>query len=160
MTHLGNMFIMYHTYPSQVTGKHEVIHEELSDLFPQLAQTWQIWGYNYWKPFGFLFTISRYRELFPDIGKLNSRYREIIFWYREINSFRISRNHFPISGIDFPISGNQFPISGIRAVFPDIGKSPKNSSVLQWHHNHRTSGPCVLSACENRIWRQQESRTT
>ena len=40
------MFIMYHTYPCQTAGKHEVIHKEFSDLFPQPAQTWQTWGYN------------------------------------------------------------------------------------------------------------------
>ena len=42
---------------------------------------------KYGKPFGFLFSIYRYWELFPDIWKLNSRYREIIFWYREISKF-------------------------------------------------------------------------
>ena len=69
---------------------------------------------SYGKPFGFLFSISRYRELFPDIGNLNSRYREINFRYREIINFPISGNDFRISGIDFPISGNvfDFPISG------------------------------------------------
>ena len=75
------------------------------------------------KPFGFLFSISRYRELFPDIGNWNSRYREINFRYREMidfpisgNDFRISEIDFPISGnvLDFPISGNQFPISENR----------------------------------------------
>ena len=73
------------------------------------------WCYlGYGKPFGFLFSISRYRELFPDIGNLNSRYREINFRYREIINFPISGNDFRISGIDFPISGNvfDFPISG------------------------------------------------
>ena len=64
--------------------------------------------------FPYLFSISRYRELFPDIGNLNSRYREINFRYREIINFPISGNDFRISGIDFPISGNvfDFPISG------------------------------------------------
>ena len=33
---------------------------------------------EYGKPFGFLFSISRYRKLFSDIGNSNSRYREII----------------------------------------------------------------------------------
>ena len=69
---------------------------------------------KYGKPFGFLFSISRYRELFPDIGNSNSRYREINFRYREMVDFPISGNDFRISGIDFPISGNvlDFPISG------------------------------------------------
>ena len=50
------MFIMCFTHPCQIRGRHEVIHKELSDLFPQLAQTWQTWGctvYNdemSWKP--------------------------------------------------------------------------------------------------------------
>ena len=63
-------------------------------------------AYGYGKPFGFLFSISRYRELFSDIGNWNSRYREINFRYREMIDFPISRNDFRISGIDFPISGN------------------------------------------------------
>ena len=33
---------------------------------------------KYGKPFGFLFSISRYRELFSDIGNSNSRYRKIL----------------------------------------------------------------------------------
>ena len=71
---------------------------------------------SYGKPFGFLFSISRYRELFPDIGNWNSRYREINFRYREMINFPISGNDFRISGIDFPISGNvlDFPISGTQ----------------------------------------------
>ena len=63
-------------------------------------------AYGYGKPFGFLFSISRYRELFSDIGNWNSRYREINFRYREMIDFPISGNDFRISGIDFPISGN------------------------------------------------------
>ena len=48
-THMGNMVYVhyvYYTHPCQIRGKHEVIHYELSDLFPQLAQTWQTWGSN------------------------------------------------------------------------------------------------------------------
>ena len=77
----------------------------------------------YGKPFVFLFSISRYQELLPDIRNSNSRYLEINFRYREIIIFPISGNDFQISGIDFrilgylfdfPISGNQFPISENR----------------------------------------------
>ena len=32
---------------AKTRGKREVIHKELSDLFPQLAQTWQTWGSMY-----------------------------------------------------------------------------------------------------------------
>ena len=53
------------------------------------------WHEEYGKPFGFLFSISRYRE--------------IIFRYREIINFPISGNDFRISGIDFPISGKSIP---------------------------------------------------
>ena len=38
----------------------------------------------YGKPFGFLFSISRYRESFPNIGNSNSRYREIISDIRKL----------------------------------------------------------------------------
>ena len=58
--------------------------------------------------------ISRYRELFPDIGKLNSRYPKIIPY------FPISEIRIPDIGKSFPNIGNYFPISGIR--IPDIGK--------------------------------------
>ena len=58
--------------------------------------------------------ISRYRELFPDIGKLNSRYQKIIPY------FPISEIRIPDIGKSFPDIGNYFPISGIR--IPDIGK--------------------------------------
>ena len=58
--------------------------------------------------------ISRYRKLFPDIGKLNSRYQKIIPYF-PISEIPISGNHFPISGIisqyrefEFPISENNF----------------------------------------------------
>ena len=50
------MSIMYYTHPCPIRRKREVIHKELSDLFPQLAQTWQTWGCNAyndgmpWKP--------------------------------------------------------------------------------------------------------------
>ena len=96
---------------------------------------------RYGKPFGFLFSISRYRELFPDIGNSNSRYREINFRYREMVDFPISGNDFRISGIDFPISGNvlDFPISGNQ--FP-ISKNRHptdagHSAILQ----HRPTTP-------------------
>ena len=58
--------------------------------------------------------ISRYRELFPDIGKLNSRYQKIIPY------FPISEIRIPDIGKSFPDIGNYFPISEIR--IPDIGK--------------------------------------
>ena len=70
----------------------------------------------YGKPFGFLFSISRYRELFPNIGNLNSRYRETNFRYREIINF-------PISGKRFSDIGNWFSDIGKCVWFPDIGKS-------------------------------------
>ena len=58
--------------------------------------------------------ISRYRELFPDIGKLNSRYQKIIPY------FPISEIRIPDIGKSFPDIGNsnsryrefEFPISG------------------------------------------------
>ena len=58
--------------------------------------------------------ISGYRELFPDIGKLNSRYPKIIPY------FPISEIRIPDIWKSFPDIGNYFPISGIR--IPDIGK--------------------------------------
>ena len=58
--------------------------------------------------------ISRYRELFPDIGKLNSRYPKLISY------FPISEIRIPDIGKSFPDIGNYFPISGIRIT--DIGK--------------------------------------
>ena len=58
--------------------------------------------------------ISGYRELFPDIGKLNSRYQKIIPY------FPISKIRIPDIGKWFPDIGNYFLISGIR--IPDIGK--------------------------------------
>ena len=58
--------------------------------------------------------ISGYRELFPDIGKLNSRYQKIIPY------FPISEIRILDIGKSFPDIGNYFPISGIR--IPDIGK--------------------------------------
>ena len=57
--------------------------------------------------------ISRYRELFPDIGKLNSRYQKLIPY------FPISEIRIPDIGKSFPDIGNYFPISGIRIT--DIG---------------------------------------
>ena len=62
----------------------------------------------YGKPFGFLLIISRYRELFPDIGNSNSRYREIISRYREF----------------------EFPISGNMELFSDIGNSISRYQVI------------------------------
>ena len=80
---------------------------EMISRYPEISRI-------YGKPFGFLFSIFRYRELFPDIGNWNSRYRKINFRYREMIDFPISGYDFRISGIDFPISGNvlDFPISG------------------------------------------------
>ena len=49
--------------------------------------------------------ISGYRELFPDIGKLNSRYQKIIPY------FPISEIRIPDIGKSFPDIGNYFPIS-------------------------------------------------
>ena len=40
------MSIMFYTHPCQIRRKREIIHKELSDLFPQLAQTWKNWGCN------------------------------------------------------------------------------------------------------------------
>ena len=54
--------------------------------------------------------ISRYRELFPDIGKLNSRHQKII-------------PYFPISEIRIPDIGKSFP---------DIG-----NSNCSWNSNSR-----------------------
>ena len=58
--------------------------------------------------------ISRYRELFPDIGKLNSRYQKII-------------PYFPISEIRIPDIGKSFPDIGnsnsrYQEIISDIGK--------------------------------------
>ena len=58
--------------------------------------------------------ISRYRELFPDIGKLNSRYQKII-------------PYFPISEIRIPDIGKSFPDIGnsnsrYQGIISDIGK--------------------------------------
>ena len=114
------------------------------------------WPDLYGKPFRFLFSISRYRELFPDIGNLNCRYREIIFRYREIINFPISGNDFRISGIDFPISenvfdfpisGNQFPISENRhpteaghfATLHHRPTTPINNGPQQYRHHRRPS---------------------
>ena len=69
--------------------------------------------------------ISRYRELFPDIGKLNSRYQKIIPY------FPISEIRIPDIGKSFPDIGNsnswyreiEFPISENNSIFPDIRNS-------------------------------------
>ena len=58
--------------------------------------------------------ISRYRELNPDIGNSNSRYREMISRYREFE-FRISGNMELFSDI-----GNS--ISRYQEIIPDIEK--------------------------------------
>ena len=81
-------------------------------------------GWNVWKAIWFfreiisryrkMRFISRYRELFPAIGKLNSRYQKIIPY------FPISGIRIPDIGKWFPDIGNYFPISRIR--IPDIGK--------------------------------------
>ena len=63
--------------------------------------------------------ISRYRELFPDIGKLNSRYPKII-------------PYFPISEIRIPDIGKSFP---------DIGKCWIKTQMA-----FHSMGP-VLAAC-------------
>ena len=73
---------------------------------------------SYGKPFGFLFSISRYRELFPDIGNWNSRYREINFRYREMIDFPIQ-----CIGKWFSDIGNWLSNIGKCVWFPDIGKS-------------------------------------
>ena len=71
---------------------------------------------EYGKPFGFLFSISRYRELFPDIWNSNSRYREF--------EFPISgNNQFPDIGKWFSDIGNWFSDIGKCVWFPDIWKS-------------------------------------
>ena len=43
-----------------------------------IDNSWRSTTPLYGKPFGFLVSISRYRELFPDIGNSNSRYRELL----------------------------------------------------------------------------------
>ena len=120
---------------------------------------------KYGKPFGFLFSISRYRELFPDIGNSNSRYREINFRYREIidfpisgNDFRISAIDFPISGnvFDFPISGNQFPISReINSRYPKIARqkqvTPPPCNTALPHRPLSTKAPAILVPSETVI---------
>ena len=88
--------------------------------------------------------ISGYRELFPDIGKLNSRYQKII-------------PYFPISEIRIPDIGKSFPDIGnsnsrYRKIIPDIGKWWIKTQMAfhiegpgfddHWSHHYVSSGCC------------------
>ena len=97
--------------------------------------------------------ISRYRELFPDIGKLNSRYQKIIRYF-PISGIRIPDigkwfpdigNYFPISVIQFPISGNNsryreminknpngFPYTGTSMHCETVKGEKKKVGVVGW----------------------------
>ena len=112
-----------------------------------LLRASRVYCEEYGKPFGFLFIISRYRKLFPDIrnsisryqeiipdiekSEMNlifrylemiSRYQEMISRYPEINRITDIRKWFPDIGKSntFPDIGKSIP--DIRKSFPDIGK--------------------------------------
>ena len=137
-----------------------------------------------WKAIWVLFSISRYRELFPDIGNSNSRYREINFRYQEIINFPISGNDFRISGIDFPISGNvfdfpisrnQFPISENRhpteaghsatlqhrpTIPPLSTTAPSNTSPIGDRHYDSSKSQCLYIHMQNSISATKNNHTT
>ena len=110
--------------------------------------------------------ISRYRELFPDIGKMNSQYQKIILY------FPISEIRIPDIGKSFPDIGNYFPISGnpngfqlfiisrYRKLFSDIGNSNSRYREMISRYREfefRISGNMeLISDIGNSISRYQE----
>ena len=86
--------------------------------------------------------ISRYRELFPDIGKLNSRYQKII-------------PYFPISEIRIPDIGKSFPDIGnsnsrYQKIISDIGKCWIKTQMA-FHINYYYAGQ-VFTLMSRDLW--------
>ena len=118
---------------------------------------------HYGKPFGFLFSISRYRELFPDIGKLISdigkwsisRYREMIFGYREL-IFRY-REMCLISR--YRKINSRYP----KIVPPDRSRSLRHPATPPYHtapYQQRPPAIPAPSACGHRHYDISKSQCT
>ena len=130
------MFIMYY----DILGKHEVIHKELSDLFPQLAQTWQTWGCNALETITLTSQWARWRLKSP----ASLLFTQLLVQARIKDNIKAPR-HWPLRG---ECTGDQWvPLTkGLRKMFPFddviviscIWPSEWNHSIYQIHYTGAT----------------------
>ena len=120
--------------------KHEVIHKELSDLFPQLAQTWQTWGCNALETITLTSQWARWRLKSP----ASLLFTQLLVQARIKDNIKAPR-HWPLRG---ECTGDQWvPLTkGLRKMFlfddviviSCIWPSEWNHSIYQIHYTGAT----------------------